>query len=293
MDPAAGGHDLQFNILKSSLKESRAENATFTAVVMSLAAPNLDSFLTFSSPPPTALATANEIQDRDSTFTGAIYRATSPTVARRALRHHAQVVHSTRPASHEIAAWRCMVLRAGRDGLRGPEDFEVVSGSEDDGEQNGGRTVLRTMEKEGVIDAIVVVSRWFGGTLLGPVRFTHIETCTREVCRTFRAIEDVEAVIEELKELDVRLAQLRAELVELTVQPQTDSSTSYGAPLEPEGQSSLQSPIGVPAINRAIDYTAMLLSPIPDLPRAKRLLVARQNAIRSVNDIIARNRSRS
>ena len=53
-----------------------------------------------------------------------------------------------------------MSLRPGRNGLGGPSDFEVLSGSDDDGEEHGGRTVLRTMEKEGVIDALVIVSRW-------------------------------------------------------------------------------------------------------------------------------------
>ena len=47
------------------------------------------------------------------------------------------------------------MLKVGKSGLGGPDDFEVVSGAED----VRGR-VLRVMQAEGVIDAVVVVSRW-------------------------------------------------------------------------------------------------------------------------------------
>lgn len=53
-----------------------------------------------------------------------------------------------------------MSLRPGRSGLGGPDDFTLTQGSEDDGETGGGRAVLRAMEKEGVLDAVVVISRW-------------------------------------------------------------------------------------------------------------------------------------
>ena len=44
--------------------------------------------------------------------------------------------------------------------MGGPDDIEVVSGAEDDGEKYAGGRVLRVMQAEGVIDAVVVVSRW-------------------------------------------------------------------------------------------------------------------------------------
>jgi hypothetical protein len=53
-----------------------------------------------------------------------------------------------------------MSLRSGRDGLAGPEDFEVVKGNRDDGEKWAGERVLRVMEREGVMDGVVIVSRW-------------------------------------------------------------------------------------------------------------------------------------
>src|SRR5271154_5308489 len=51
----------------------------------------------------------------------------------------------------------------------------------------------------------------YGGILLGPARFTHIETCAREVCRDFKRKVEVEEHISTLRSLDDILADLRAE----------------------------------------------------------------------------------
>lgn len=53
-----------------------------------------------------------------------------------------------------------MVLRRGRTGLAGPEDFELKADSQDDGEQWAGGKVLAVMKRLAIIDAVVVVSRW-------------------------------------------------------------------------------------------------------------------------------------
>lgn len=124
----------------------------------------LESFVTFSKPPRKAIATSQEIRDRSSLFVGAIYRATSSSEAQDAIRQHTQVVHGANKASHEMRAWRYMALKKGRDGLGGEDDFEVKCGSDDDGEDGGGKKVLRTMEAEGVLDAVVIVSRWCAET---------------------------------------------------------------------------------------------------------------------------------
>ena len=121
---------------------------------------NLDGFVKTSKPPSKSLATSQEIRDRGSTFVATVYAASSPEEARRAVNHLKHVTHGARPASHDIAAWRCMVLQVGKSGLGGPDDFEVVSGSDDDGEKYAGGRVLKVMQAEGVLDAVVIVSRW-------------------------------------------------------------------------------------------------------------------------------------
>lgn len=53
-----------------------------------------------------------------------------------------------------------MVLKSGKTGLEGPNDFELVQGSKDDGESWAGGKILKVMQGMAIIDAIVVVSRW-------------------------------------------------------------------------------------------------------------------------------------
>lgn len=43
----------------------------------------------------------------------------------------------------------------------GEDDFMLVEGSEDDNEKWAGGKVLGVMKSLGVLDAVVVVSRWF------------------------------------------------------------------------------------------------------------------------------------
>jgi putative IMPACT (imprinted ancient) family translation regulator len=51
--------------------------------------------------------------------------------------------------------------------------FEIVEGSDDDGEAGGGRTILKVLRKLGVADVFVVVARWYGGIMLGPYVFLN------------------------------------------------------------------------------------------------------------------------
>ncbi|RPD57699.1 ribosomal protein S5 domain 2-like protein [Lentinus tigrinus ALCF2SS1-7] len=234
---------------------------------------NLDSFVKTAKPPPKPLATSQEIRDRASTFVASVFPATSLEEVRKAVNHLKHVTHGARPASHEIAAWRCMVLKPGKDGLGGPDDFEVISGSDDDGEKYAGGRVLKVMQAEGVIDAVVVVSRWFGGEMLGRVRFDHIEMCAREVCHVFRRKDDMATCIATLTSLDETLASLRTQLAAATAEGST--SAERGDP-QADGTSAASVPKKPPAPS----YTALEES--LDVAKAKRLITARENSIKSV-----------
>ena len=108
--------------------------------------------------------------------------------------------------------------------------------------------------------------------MLGPVRFTHIETCAREVCKSFKIIDEVEECILELKRLDGDLANLRAELA--AISPPTVSQEVSSSPSK----------------SKSINYEDQLLSP-PDVARANRLVNARQHAIRSVRSLLEKRRA--
>ncbi|MDU8911709.1 YigZ family protein [Aestuariicoccus sp. MJ-SS9] len=49
----------------------------------------------------------------------------------------------------------------------------------DDGESGAGMVILRMLEREGLSDHIVVVTRWYGGKHLGGDRFRHVQEAVR------------------------------------------------------------------------------------------------------------------
>jgi putative IMPACT (imprinted ancient) family translation regulator len=57
----------------------------------------------------------------------------------------------------------------------------------DDGEAGAGALILRMLEREGAVDRIVVVTRWYGGVHLGGDRFAHIAACVRALFAAERA----------------------------------------------------------------------------------------------------------
>ncbi|WP_299879443.1 YigZ family protein [uncultured Sulfitobacter sp.] len=47
----------------------------------------------------------------------------------------------------------------------------------DDGESGAGMVILRMLEREGLSDHLIIVTRWYGGKHLGGDRFRHVQTC--------------------------------------------------------------------------------------------------------------------
>ncbi|KAJ6259503.1 hypothetical protein Dda_5140 [Drechslerella dactyloides] len=124
-----------------------------------------------------ALYISKTIHDRSSTFTAYF----SPTAPHRKLQSHADLATAT----HRILAWRRP--STAQKTLTGLPTY--YSGFDDDGENYAGRKLLKLLDDYKVSGAIVV-ARWYGGTLLGPVRFTHIETAAREAIRGYLADVD-------------------------------------------------------------------------------------------------------
>ena len=75
------------------------------------------------------------------------------------------------------------------------------SGHSDDGEQYAGKKLENLLWNMDVAGS-VVVARWYGGVMLGPVRFTHIEEVAKEAVREWRS-----AVVEEGKRKKVEEAE--------------------------------------------------------------------------------------
>lgn len=49
----------------------------------------------------------------------------------------------------------------------------------DDGESGAGMIILKMLEREGLNDHIIVVTRWYGGKHLGGDRFRHVQNAVR------------------------------------------------------------------------------------------------------------------
>ena len=74
-------------------------------------------------------------------------------------------------ATHNILAYR----------LTGVKEGSYIQDYADDGEVAAGGRLLYLLQIMDVVNVVVVVSRWFGGVLLGPDRFRLINNCARDV----------------------------------------------------------------------------------------------------------------
>jgi len=79
-----------------------------------------------------------------------------------------RLANATHPA---IMAYRIATPRAG----------VYLQDCDDDGEAAAGGRLLHLLQLARAEDVVVVVSRWFGGVLLGPSRFGLINNCAREL----------------------------------------------------------------------------------------------------------------
>ncbi|KAL8182226.1 UNVERIFIED_CONTAM: hypothetical protein K2H54_049396 [Gekko kuhli] len=112
----------------------------------------------------------NPITDRRSTFQAHLAPVVTPKQVKSVL---AKLYENKKIASatHNIYAYRIYC-----------EDKQTfLQDSEDDGETAAGGRLLHLMQILNVHNVLVVVSRWYGGILLGPDRFKHINNCARNI----------------------------------------------------------------------------------------------------------------
>ncbi|XP_019936113.1 protein IMPACT [Paralichthys olivaceus] len=74
-------------------------------------------------------------------------------------------------ATHNIYAYRIFC----------EDKHSFLQDCEDDGETAAGGRLLHLLQILDVRNVMVVVSRWYGGILLGPDRFKHINNCARNI----------------------------------------------------------------------------------------------------------------
>ena len=177
-----------------------------------------------ASPESILIFRSSPIEDRSSKFI-AFY---SPTLSAKEIQAHTEF----KSASHRIAAWRKPSNQRALNAQR-----LLDTGHDDDGEKYGGKALEKVLIETDV-EGAVVVARWYGGVLLGPVRFDHIKSCARDAiaqCAQDRERSAKKAKIREdeaekekltrtLPERDQSIAVLRDLLAEKSQQPPSTPS---------------------------------------------------------------------
>ncbi|CAG0880458.1 unnamed protein product [Darwinula stevensoni] len=122
----------------------------------------------FSDCPP--ITHGGVIVDRKSTFQAHLVQVTSLHQVKQVFRKLLEN-RKIADATHNIYAYR----------IFDTQKKSFVQDCDDDGETHAGSRVLHLLQIIEARDVLVVVSRWYGGTLLGPDRFKHINNAARMV----------------------------------------------------------------------------------------------------------------
>lgn len=260
------------------------------------------------SPPPTptggstrSLYRSGNITDRSSTFTAVFSPTHTPT--------QLQSLADFQTASHRISAWRrpssqrtLLPSRQHSSSTTTTTTTTTVldTGHDDDGEQYAGKRVERVLTDCGV-EGVLVVARWYGGVLLGPVRFTHIENVAREAVEAWRKEQaaagevkrrkvaderERERLLRILPERDTSVEVLRALLAEKSAGGRRErgniaGSTVSGSQDDDDGagggakkQSASSASVTASPKKPPVDYASMPLVRLRQLEKAKDASIA-------------------
>ncbi|KAF2096143.1 impact family protein, partial [Rhizodiscina lignyota] len=109
------------------------------------------------------------ITEKKSVFVARCVAVSSVDEAQRCIAHLLATDKRAAKATHNISAWR----------IRALPDSAAYQDFDDDGETAAGGRLLKLLQMMDVWNLVVVVSRWYGGILLGPARFAIINEAAR------------------------------------------------------------------------------------------------------------------
>ncbi|XP_072246026.1 protein IMPACT isoform X2 [Leuresthes tenuis] len=112
----------------------------------------------------------NAITDRRSTFQPHLAPVVTPRQVKMVLEKLCEN-KKIASATHNISAYRIYC----------EDKHSFLQDCDDDGETAAGGRLLHLLQILDVRNVMVVVSRWYGGILLGPDRFKHINNCARNI----------------------------------------------------------------------------------------------------------------
>ncbi|GIC90080.1 IMPACT family protein [Aspergillus udagawae] len=158
---------------KGAEAETRASSALDAEDIATL---SLQDAFGLDSPPDWVLS--DVVTEKKSVFLGRAAHVTSLEQAQQYLDHLLVTEKKVAAATHNISAWRIRQQRPANG--KGESAEMIVQDCDDDGETAAGGRLLHLMQLMDVWDVIVVVSRWYGGILLGPDRFRIINAVGRD-----------------------------------------------------------------------------------------------------------------
>ncbi|KAK4044240.1 hypothetical protein C8A01DRAFT_12364 [Parachaetomium inaequale] len=153
-------------------QEARAAEAGSSAQQTQIKSETQLPTATFKPPPKPTWAASRPITLKDSTFIARATHLSDPSQRKALIQSLLKDIPHLKTASHNAWAYR----------LRPPREASSLTArvreeSFDDGETGCGDLMLRVMREAGAVDTLVVLTRWFGGTMLGPDRWRLMRNC--------------------------------------------------------------------------------------------------------------------
>ncbi|KAK4049310.1 hypothetical protein OIV83_004247 [Microbotryomycetes sp. JL201] len=159
---------------------------------------------------PSPICASDPITDRRSTFVAHAAPVTTPVGAiqfQNHVRHLRADRTHPREAEHEIYAARFLSLRPGKEGTD-QNDWTVKITGEDDGEKGGSNAIKKVLERTVAVDICVVVSRYYGGILLGQDRFAHIQNVAEQAITRLQQAIEIKELVKQIEALDDKIHAL-------------------------------------------------------------------------------------
>ncbi|KAE8380773.1 aromatic amino acid aminotransferase [Aspergillus bertholletiae] len=157
-------------------KEQDEETDTPGLKAEDIASLSLKEAFGLDSPPDWILS--DVVTEKKSVFVGRAAHVTSLEQAQAYLDHLLATEKKVAAATHNISAWRIRQQKPSNG--KGETAEMIVQDCDDDGETAAGGRLLHLMQLMDVWDVVVVVTRWYGGVLLGPDRFRIINAAGRD-----------------------------------------------------------------------------------------------------------------
>ncbi|GKZ31314.1 eIF2 kinase Gcn2p negative regulator [Aspergillus brasiliensis] len=167
--------------IQPASEETTTENDNCESLTTGSITPDHHTF-NLTSPPTWILS--DVITEKKSVFVGRAAHVTSLDQAKAFLDHLLATEKKVASATHNISAWRIRETKSSASTAGSSKHGEttemIVQDCDDDGETAAGGRLLHLMQLMDVWDVVVVVTRWYGGVLLGPDRFRIINAAGRD-----------------------------------------------------------------------------------------------------------------